>query len=332
MLPVDLPNFDIDVGDRVNDGRQRLRRIMRKVPTVMCMAMGLLMIAYGLIRVYLIDGFDVIDSKFVTNVIMIAGGIFLTIYWRRSLIRAIGIYAISLGLSRIAIFYDQIQNGNLVTVIPCCILILIAVNLVLTGISFAMGKAVKRKAMMCTTLLMLGFNLVYLTTLVVVAGGIIDLSPTFYVNNIFGAAMYVVLFYLLDSEEVRYGTYDGRHVRYMDRVRNSNRLDHITWIPKDAAEALLDPGNSLWKPLSSGPADAEFAFLIGGKSITAHVIVQIWQNDPRIHFTVHAEQGSIITANRFSADVISREDDQLRIISKDGRDITLKIRGAEPDE
>lgn len=329
---MDLPKFDIDVDEKVNDGRQRLRRVMRKVPTVMCMAMGILMVVYGLVRMLFVDGYDEIDNKFITNVIMIVGGVFLTLYWRRSLIRAIGIFAISLGLSRIAIFSDQIQNGNIVTVIPCCILMLIAIALVLTGISFAMGKAVRRKAMMFTTLLMLGLNLIYVTVLIVVAGGIIDFGPAFYVNNLVGGAMYIVLFYLLDSEEVRYGTFDGRHVRYLDRVRNSNRLDYVTWIPKDAAEALLDPANRLWKPLSGGPADSEFAFLIGGKTVTAHVIAQIWADDPRIHFTVHANPGSIITANRFAADVITRVGDTIRIISKDGTDITLKIQGGEQDE
>ena len=329
---MELPSFDLDLDERVDDSRQRLRRIMRRVPTIMCMAMGILMIVYGLLRMLLIDGFDTSDAKFATNMIMIVGGVFLMIYWRRSLIRAIGVYAVSIGLSRIAIFLDQAQNGNILSVIPCYVLILIALVLVLTGISFIFGKVARRKVMMFTAVLMLALNLVYVTAIILAAGGWIDFGPVFYVNNLVGSAMYIVLFYLLDSEEVRYGTFNGRHVRYMDRVRNANRLDYVTWIPKDAADALLDTSNSLWKPLSGGPADCEFAFLVGGKTITAHVIAQIWTDDPRIHFTVHSSPGSILTANRFAADVIAREDEYLRIIGKDGTDIRLKIRGGEEDE
>lgn len=306
--------------------RMRALKAFKVLPYALSVTMGILLLSYGGYLLYK----DIYASAEPTwliitaHVIMTVSGLFIIIVGRRDLIRCIGLYAVSLGLSRFALRLDILDFTDMLPAAINCVMIILALNLMYTGLSFCMGRVIRRLSMSITSIILAMIDLIMLVT-----DGTQSILPfTPYIDTTTRMAecvMYLVLLILLDTEYIRYGTSEGRIITHLTRIRENYRMDDDAHINPIVADNLICLDGSLWIRNNEGPVDREMTFTISGQTMEANVTAQIWRGHDCVYLTISSNPGSIIHANRIKVDVIRREGDVLHMYGKDGTDFIVGI-------
>ena len=307
------------------DVKERLLYIYSLGPSILGFIMGAMLVVRGCWGVYQYIYYPEISLVVgLAYIVMLVAGIFTICIGREDLVRTIGLYALTLGLTRALIRYDQLmQDYSLTNLLIRLPMMLLALNLMYTGVSFMGGRVIRRMSMMATTLIMAGVNMT-LIMFVMLSGEEIGIQvdlPMLFIE----AVMYMALIALLDSDQIRYGTSDGKHIRHLDRIRASYRIDKDSHISTAAADCLLKREGSLWKNIDDDVVKKEMTFTVSGRSIDSTIIAQIWKGHEQMYLSVVQKEGTIVYANRMKIDAIESDGKTISFYGKDGSDFRFLI-------
>jgi hypothetical protein len=204
------------------------------------------------------------------------------------------------------------------------VLLLLALNLVYTGISFARGNVIRRTPMMATAFAFIGLD-VLMMALPLSLLGIQTIDNT---TRFIEVVMYVVLILMLDAEAIRFGTSDGRHARHLDRVRASYRAEPWAFITPDEADNLVRGKGPMWREVGDGFVEREMLLRVSGRDIETTILVQKWCGEEFYRFNVTPNTGTIVFANKLVVEKMVREENRIRFYGRDGTDFTYSVKEA----
>lgn len=304
-----------------------LLRFYDRMPYVLGFVMGMLLIFYGSAMLYAGTVSETLTIlRGASGLLSIFSGLMIVLFFRRDTVRTVGLYAVALGFSRIVIRYEAMETiGNPVMLAIQFLLLLLAVNLVYTGLSFSVGRVVRRISLMVTTVILSLWELIAALGLGD-TDSIIGIAIGGPVGHLIVAAMYWVLVIMLDSKQMYYGSQEGVHAIKLDRIRRSYRMDEESFITPEVAQSLMSRSGPLWKGINDGFVEKEMTFLINQRVSEATVVAQVLSGQDALYLTILADSGSVVFANRKKVDCITMSNEQIHMYGKDGTDFTLKVQ------
>lgn len=305
-----------------------LFKLSRYSTKILIKAMAVCMMVYSVANIYMQLNYNLYGGDFIA----IAYGITLIVsvialFTRKvDVFRLVGIFALMLAFQR---FYAKLVvfswDDSDFTIVVNLIFMGMAVNMMITGVSFLIGKVIRRTSMMVSSTIMAVYEFFLLEYFMIPYG--ITEPWIYYAAMLCLIGMYLCIIGLMDVDSIRYSTKIAKYSKSLESFRNEHQYDRGSAISHEAARALVDSRSPLWKPGKGGPVEAELHFVIEGYSTNANVTVQKWYNDDRLFFTIHDQPGSILFANRFAVDTIQMLDNKVRLVGKDGTDAILWVRG-----
>ena len=305
---------------------EKMRRLFDLAPTVVSLSLGIVLVAQGIYNTFLGLKDGAVPLYFVACTIMAVGGALILLLYKKDLVRLTGIYAITLGSSRIITRYLALtSDSGTVVIVASAALMLLAANLIFTGISFTRGNVIRRTSMIITAGLLAATNMIVLTVLSLL--GFFEEDPSGILGYLLNFFMYMILVGMLDMEVVRMNTSDGKHATHLDRIRCSYTLDSDSTISPEVSEQLLSRSGPMWREVNDGIVQSEMVFGIKGRFLNSTVTAQIWKGKEQMYLTVTQKNGSVIYANRIKVDEIVRSEDRLCFYGRDGARFYLVIQG-----
>ena len=305
---------------------EKMRRLFDLAPTIVSLSLGIVLVAQGIYNAFLGLKDGAVPLYFVACAIMAVGGALILLLYKKDLVRLTGIYAITLGSSRIITRYLALtSDSGTVVIVASAALMLLAANLIFTGISFTRGNVIRRTSMIITAGLLAATNMIVLTVLSLL--GFFEEDPSGILGYLLNFFMYMILVGMLDMEVVRMNTSDGKHATHLDRIRCSYTLDSDSTISPEVSEQLLSRSGPMWREVNDGIVQSEMVFGIKGRFLNSTVTAQIWKGKEQMYLTVTQKNGSVIYANRIKVDEIVRSEDRLCFYGRDGARFYLVIQG-----
>ncbi len=308
-----------------------VRKVSLKSTKILVVTMAVLLMVYSVFNIWLQLAYDAYSGDL--TILVPFGATFvialLSLFTKKvDIFRLIGLYALILGFQRLYLRVVMMDwDENVLDTIFSLIFIGLALNLMLTGISFTIGKVIRRSSMMITSLAMIVFEL-FTSELAINLEDDPDADIVFLLifYKVCLIGMYLCIIGMMDSEIVRNSTKDAKYAVIMDKFRNEHQYDRGAGISSDVANALTDYSSPLWEPGPGGPVVAQLSFVIKGYSTEPHVIVQRWKDDDRLFFTMYDKPGSILLGNRCAVDKVIVNEDTIHMVGKDGTDAVLWVR------
>jgi len=291
------------------------------IPYYLGLAMGALLVVMGAVGVYNSMTEETKSVIVILSwILMLSCGTAILTLFRNNLVVTIGLYAVSLGLTRVAWRLTAMDMGSTISILINIIPLILAINLVYTGSSFTLGRVIRRTFMIATAVILAIVDLVML-----LAPGFIPQSrdPT---SITLECIMYFLLIIILDSEQIRYGTSIGTHVRHLDRIRMSHIIDKGSFITPEVANNLMFRTGYLWRYVGDPVVEKEMMFVIVGDNSDAFVTAQLWWGNSPMYLTIQSEPGSTVRANRLAIDTVIREDNMLHFYGRNGADFVLEVK------
>ena len=305
---------------------EKMRRLFELAPTIVSILLGIVLVAQGIYNILLDFKVEAPALYYVAHMIMTVGGVLIILLYKKDLVRLTGIYAITLGSSRILIRYLGLtSDSSTAIIVASAALMLLAANLVFTGISFARGNVIRRTSMIITAGILAATNMIVLAVLSVL--GAFDEDPSGILGYLLNFLMYMILVGMLDMEIVRMNTSDGKHATHLDRIRCSYTLDSDSTVSQEVSEQLLSRSGPLWKEVNDDVVQSEMVFGIKGRFLNSTVTAQVWKGKEPLYLTITQKNGSVIYANRIKVDEIIRNGNRICFFGRDGTKFYLVVQG-----
>ncbi|MBP5395197.1 MAG: hypothetical protein J6Y18_04775 [Candidatus Methanomethylophilaceae archaeon] len=301
------------------------------IAAVVGLILGLAMIGQGGYKIY--QGID--DGRealyYLGHTFTILGGITVLFLSTKDRVKMTGAYAIGLGMSRVLLRWNDINNTDDPRLIFVeVIFILLGLNLVRIGSYYVRGKVVSQLTMTLTASLLVGTDILIIVIDQYV-GELLEflpfgVDPYFYAIN---ALMYAALIGLLDSKFIRENTELAQQAKVMDRIRSAYSIEEESYITDEAARCLLERSGPYWKEVDDGTVQSEMEFRIIHDDTRASAVAQIWKKDGTLYVTVVNEGDSVFNANRFRIDELTESDGILCGYGKDGTRFKVLVKGRD---
>jgi len=303
------------------------------IAIVVGIILGLAMIGQGAYKLYngINDGAD--PLFYIGHTITVLGGISVIILSPMNRIKMTGAYAMTLGMSRFCLRWNDIcATSDPRVIFVELIFVVLAANFVRVGIYYARGKVVSQLSMTITASILVGTDILLIVVdqyaeelLRFVPFGI---DSNFYVMN---ALMYAALIGLLDTKIIRENTELAKHAKVLDRVRSAYALGEDSYITEETAKCLLERSGPLWKDVNDGTVRSEMAFTIIHHELEASAIAQVWEGKDPIYLTIVDEGDSVFNANRFRIDDLTESDGMLFGYGKDGTRFKIIVKAGDEE-
>jgi len=207
-----------------------LTELLRKLSThstkVLIIAMALFMLVYSVSCIFLqldsdLFGGDLIIVAFVITVAMSV----LTIFTKKiDVFRLVGLFALMLAIQRFYVkFMGFSWDNNTYTVLFDLYFMGLAINLMVTGVSFTFGKVIRRNSMMITSILMAIYEFIVLEFFS--APPTVGEAGFYYAYLICLIGMYLCIAGLMDMDLIRNSTRDARYSKSLEAFRNEYQYD-----------------------------------------------------------------------------------------------------------
>jgi len=259
---------------------------------------------------------------------------------KKSVLRAVGFYAVAIGLSRVITSFSILAQTNTFSLAIGLIFLIMGLNLLYSSYNYFKDTVRGRTGMMYSacilafvqTITLLMSYQTYKTT------GQIDF------REIAIAAVYlfqyVVLLLIMDTEELRYSTLIEKTNTRVESTCVTHMVGGRFQLERQDAVVLkhMFDDRSSWMPVTDGgPIELERRLHIIDGRIGSTMMLQKWAGCDDIYVTmVNDDLGSIILANRFKVTEVVPDDDDDNLFSSvrlfDGNRMLAQMAVKELDE
>lgn len=233
---------------------------------------------------------------------------------QKSIVRAVGFYAISIGISRVIFSINILATQSMFALALGSTFLFMGANLLYSGYRYLKDTSRGLTMMIISTgclallqaiLLLMNFQQYMLLNEIVYA----ELMP-----SVISFFEYLVLLLILDTEELRYSTLLQQVNTKVESICVTNTARKPLILKRDDALVLkhMFDDRSSWTALNdSGPAESEKKLVLVRGRIESVMILQKWSGHDNIFITMaNTEGGTVMLANRFSvSDVFADGDD-----------------------
>ncbi|MFA6710965.1 MAG: hypothetical protein WCR83_06565 [Candidatus Methanomethylophilaceae archaeon] len=297
--------------------------------------LGPVMIAFGILSI-LANPMDDTFSKWLyvlSRVFVIIFGIAITLDPRKNILRAVGLYALALGLGRAVRSIDSLTSDSDIIFFTGFVLLILGLNLMYGGVTYFKGTSKNATNMTITTGLII---LAYFFMMIFSLSMGIALSD--YVADNYDTVsflvMYSIFIVVLMSDEVRANDPMERIYRNISWIESNSHTDGSASISREDLK-LIERGLSDkfgWKMMNDGgPVEAEINVTMHGETDST-MIVQKWKDLEGLFVSVVlGPNHSFIQGLRFNLVAIRTENgtidncDHVRLYSGDGKSARLRI-------
>ena len=301
--------------------------------------LGSVMIAFGILSI-LANPMDGTFSKqlyVLSRIFVIIFGIAVILDPRKNILRAVGLYALALGLGRAVRSIDSLTSDSDITFFIGFVLLMLGLNLMYGGITYFKGTSKNATNMTITTgLIVLAYFLIMIFSLrmgVTLSDYIADNYDT-----VSFLVMYSIFIVVLMSDEVRANDPMERIYRNISWIENNSHTDESASVSRDDLK-LMNRGlsdRSGWKMMNDrGPVESEIMITMHGR-MDDTMIVQKWKDlDGLFISVVLGPDHSFIQGQRFNLVAIRTENgsindcDHVRLYSSDGMSARLRVESTE---
>lgn len=299
--------------------------------------MGIMLILYGIVHFRITDFTQNFAGlmDFVGTILVVVCAVLILIDLSFSLTRAIGLYAIGVGGSRVLSSLDSLTNGEAVFAMANLVIAVTALNLCYKGYLFMKGMPEKRFSMIISSMIMI---IIY-SLMIVYIWRVFEL-PVEDMYEMFRNVgvrifMLLVLIVMLSTEAVRNSTKSERYARLLNGIAHSNAYNRKAYIGRNVAKKLCRgfTDTSGWTPMDGhGPVQYELRFrMVNDVNDVTFVTVQRWKDSDLMYFTItDHKEGAILNAYRFSAvRIVPNGDiencDSIFVFGSDGESLQLRV-------
>lgn len=277
--------------------------------------------AYELYLVYTADYSDqwgFIDETY-SAIIKIVMAEFILFDPKKNVLRAVGFYAISLGITRVISAISTLSFVSDISLAVGGITLFMGANILISGYSYLKDTTRGRTGMIIgtgslallqTIMLMLSYESYRMT-------GFIKFDEL--IPSILLLFQYIVLLLILDTEEVRYGTLMEKTNTRVESIRVTNTVENDFALRKEDAEVMVNmfSDRSSWQqPTIGGRVESEKRVLMVDGRIQSWMILQKWKGSDKIYATMANDpDGSILAAKRFTIHRVVSDNDGEEITS-----------------
>ena len=243
------------------------------------------------------------------TLLFIICGILLFLDVRRNFLRAIGLYALCMGVSRIITCLPLLLSAEDTTNGVGWFVFILGVNLCYSGYSLLSGAVRGKYGMFAAAVIFSGFYMILIGfmayfELVLMEGSMVDYLANMY-PLLIPFAMYFILLWLIDTDEIRYNDRISRHIRILNGIDATYRtIENLTFTDAEA-RSLASPGSEGWTVFDhdNGPVEMEMRTVISAPYGTGYLTVQRWYGSDTLYLTVSSsEKGTLLYAYRLQAD------------------------------
>jgi hypothetical protein len=286
--------------------------IKRKIPFILA-AILLISGVFEAVNFLVFGGESASIGDLCAAVVKILIGLFIIFDPKRSLLRSVGFYAISLGLSRVIDSVILLGEPSDVMFIAAIVMIALGVNLFVSGYNYLHDTSRGRFGMTMGSAA-LDLMMILMIVITFTSG---DGSDEEFRNMIvysISVVQYTLILIIMDSDEFRFSSLREKSVKKLDEVRLTYTLTPGMHVSRDDALVLkhMFDDRSSWSAVEDGgPVECERKLWIFEEKVASVMILQKWKGSDRIYVTMAADdKGTILQANRFwITDVVADDPD-----------------------
>ena len=275
---------------------------------------------YRVITADYTDDWGFIDEVY-SAIIKIIMAEFILFDPKKSIIRAIGFYAMSIGLTRVITSISILSNTDTISLAIGGITLIMGANMLLSSYNY-MNDTTRGRTGMIVSASILSVMQVILLVLVYessrMGSPIMDQEDT--IPMFISLFQYVVLLLIMDTKELRFSTALEKANTRIESASITYSVASDLRLTRDDALVLrhMFDDRSSWHPIEDGgPVESETRLHIIDGRIPSCVILQKWKASDRIFITVvNDDAESIILANRYPVTrlIADGDDDDLTCI------------------
>jgi len=291
--------------------------VVRSLKFGVVYVLAFVLILTSVISLYSIYNKEYTDHEFIVelakDVITIIMAEFILFDPKKNVLRAIGFYAFSIGISRIILSIQTLTDANEVQVLIGGTFVVLGLNILLSSYNYINGTVRGHRGMITNNSIMA----VVILLMIVFSYHISKSTGTAIFNDfstyIIQLVQCIVLLLALDTEEVRYGTSIRQSETRVESVCVTNTIDGELKISRKDALVLshMFDDRSGWIPMNDGgPVELETSIRLIEGRVQSDMILQKWSGSDKIFFTVSNDANeSIIAANRFPISYVMADGD-----------------------
>lgn len=239
------------------------------------------------------------------TILFIICGTLLFLDVRRNFLRAVGLYALCMGFSRIITCLPFLISTEDTTNGVGWIIFILGVNLCYSGYSLLSGSVRGKYGMFAAAVVFSGFYMLLLGFMAYFDLVLLDYSMWDFLDDVYTLmipfSMYFILLWLIDTDEIRYNDKVSRHIRILNSIDSTYRtVEDLSFTEREAAQ-LASPGGEGWTLFDhdNGPVEMEMRTVLTAPYGTAHITIQKWYGSDLLYLTISAfEDGTLLFAQR----------------------------------
>ena len=244
------------------------------------------------------------------SLIMIAMGLLILFDPKRSLLRAIGFYAMSLGLSRVMNSFSSIASESDIMFIVGLVMLGMGANLIYSGYCYLKDTSRGRFGMTTASALLALLMIILIVMMSVGGDEVDDYTMSEIISCFISLIQYAFVLLLMDMEVFRFGSFNEKALRKMEVIRRTYAPAPDMFINREDGVVLkhMFDDRSSWAPVEDGgPVECEKKLFMEEERSKSVMILQKWKSSDKIHVTmVTDDNGTILQANRLCvSDVVA---------------------------
>ena len=301
---------------KVSEIKETLVKTSRNWITYILAMVLIISSAYHIFAVLFSDSPDEMDflERTYSAVIGIIMAEFILFDPKRSVLRSVGFYALSISISRIIQSITILIHPSLFSLVFGSILLFTGANLFFSGYQYLNGTSRGRTGMMAATTLLAVVQILMIMIFFQTDFLKDDYNSQYeLLPSIITLTQYVVLLMILDTGELRYGSVREQANTKIETVRKTHVPTADCLLNRDDAAIMKDifTDRSSWTSVDDGgPVESEIRINLIDDRVSSCMIIQKWKGDKKLYATVTGSpDGSIILANRFAITGVYADDE-----------------------
>ena len=309
--------------------RNAVKSFMERSVKYITIAMALAMIFFTLIGSYNNYESKGIILTLLTYSLPFAFGILIILDRHKSLFFAVGLYATSLGLSRVIRYWHLLQDDSLYLYVAGVVLVLLGFNLMYSGYRYIRGNS------RSIAYILIGAAIFTAMLILELTFGVRTSTSTKEFLELYGFTLAQTIMNLLYmglvwSEQIRNSTVLSRMSRLYSGFKITEGNGQNISTDEESARIVKDFCNGQIPPeleVSKGPVTAEYKFEFSDKYQIGYGLIQRWSTDKErtyLYLSDH-ENGSMMAPEPIGIERASIVNDVLILSTTDRRVCVFRI-------